>query len=302
MSSENKTLQETIGESVKEQETVTDDTQTVETSEELSTTETTDETKSGDTPDYVSGVDISDVPEQDRERIRELLSKKGKLLESGYNDKFKEVADLKRATEDLQALGLSAEEATTALKNYASNKNKPVDKQQEKASNILDKLISETKPYNDGNGNIVDTRPQLEQMRQIIQQETNVTELKKTVADLQTLVKGLAGESTVTKQSKAETYIDGLSEEFGADIVTKYKDKMLTAHLKHNIPLDSLVGVSVPMTELKQAILTKGKKPLTKEKRDAISSATGGVTKSGEKLDVKSKPLKGLIQQLLTKV
>ncbi len=82
-----------------------------ETKEGISGEDTEGETKSGETPEYVSGIDISDIPEQDRPRIKELLSKKANLLEQGYQGKFKEIAEFKKAQDELVRAGLTTTEA-----------------------------------------------------------------------------------------------------------------------------------------------------------------------------------------------
>ena len=48
------------------------------------------ETSSGETAkEYVSGIDISDVPVEMRPQLREKLTEKASLLEKGYQGKFK---------------------------------------------------------------------------------------------------------------------------------------------------------------------------------------------------------------------
>ena len=77
------TLREVIGETVSSP----DKTSSTET-KESAPVGTSAETKSGEpAKEYVSGIDLSDIPEQDRPRIKELFSKKAKLLEDGYQAK-----------------------------------------------------------------------------------------------------------------------------------------------------------------------------------------------------------------------
>lgn len=290
MSEENKTLQETVGEVVGKPE-ANKDNKTTETKEGMSQETQSEETKTGDTPDYVSGIDISDIPEQDRPKFKEKLALKAKLLEDGYNVKFQEVAKLRNAQEELVKMGLGVEEAYDVLSKHVEQRRNPVKTTEKKKEAIgtLDTLI-EKAPY--------EQKPALEQMRKIILEETNVGELQKEVKSLKDIIKGIQGESLNTKQTKVNSHIDDLSSKYPKELVEKYRANMVDAHLRFNIPLKRVLQSVVPLEELEQAILTKGKKPLTKEKKEAISSSPSGVT-SSETVDVKSKNWKDTITTLL---
>ncbi len=294
MSEENKTLQETVS-TVIEKPKANLNAEITETKEGMSQETQPVETKSGETTDYVSGIDISDVPEQDRTRIRDLLTKKAKLLEDGYQPKFQEVAKLKKAQEELVNMGLSVDDAYDVLAKHMEKKRNPVqitkDTETKKdAVKTLDGLLKDA-PF--------EQRPALEQMRKIILEETNVGELRKEVADLKTVLASLQGDNATSKQSKVKQFINDLSTKYPKDLVEKYRAEMVNAHLQYNLPLGRLLQSIVPLDELEQAILTRGKKPLTKEKKDAIVSNSSGVTSAAEKIDVKSKSLKGVITDLL---
>ncbi len=173
MSKEDKTLQQTVAEAIGDT-TETPIAETTETTEGLSQ-ETAGETQSGETPVYASGIDISDVPVEDRPRIEGLLSKKAKLLEKGYQPKFAEVAELKKAQEELRKSGLTVAEANQVLTEHLARKANPTPLEQKKSLKVLDKLI-ENSP--------LEQRPALEQMRQIIQEETEVNSVKKELEEL----------------------------------------------------------------------------------------------------------------------
>ena len=293
MSVENKTLQETVGSVVGKQD-ANKDNQSSETQEGMSQETQSGETQSGGTPDYVSGIDISDIPEQDRPKFKEKLALKAKLLEDGYQPKFQEVAQLKKAQEELVKMGLGVDEAYDVLAKHIEQRRNPVvtTEKKKEAVKTLDNLL-EKAPY--------DQRPALEQMRQIILEETNVGELRKEITDLRTLVKGLQGDNVSTKQTRVNQFIDGLSSKYPKELVEKYRANMVDAHLRYNIPTGRILQTVVPLDELEQAILSKGKKPLTKEKKDAITSNPSGVASPTEKIDIKSKNLKGVIADLLSK-
>ena len=291
MSEENKTLQETVGSVVGKQEANKDD-KPAETEEGMSRETQSGETKTGETPDYVSGIDISDIPEQDRPKFKEKLALKAKLLEDGYQPKFQEVAQLKKAQDELVKMGLSVDEAYDVLAKHIEQRRSPkvATEKKKEAVKTLDDLL-EKAPY--------DQRPALEQMRKIILEETNVGELRKEITDLRALVKGLSGDNTSAKQTKVNQFVDDLSSKYPKDLVDKYRANMVDAHLRYNIPLGRILQSVVPLDELEQAILSKGKKPLTKEKKEAIVSDPSGVTSAAEKIDIKSNSLKDVISNIL---
>lgn len=289
MSGDDKNLQETVSEALKEtQETLK--TEETETKEELSE-ETTGETEAGETPDYVSGIDISDIPEQDRPKFKEKLLQKASLLEKGYQEKFKEVASFKKAQDELIRQGLTVEEAQNVLIEYLERKRNPEKSTQKKeAIKTLDKLL-ETVSY--------EQRPAMEQLRKIILEETEVDKLRQEIKQLNELVGELRGETTTSKTQRVSQYVDSLIPKFGRNLIDKYREEFVNAHLAYKIPLEKLIQSVVPFDELEQAILTKGKKPLTEEKKAGITSKPSGVSSATEKIDIKSTKLVDVIKHVL---
>lgn len=294
MSNEDKNLKDTLSEVIGETKTPQD--QEGETKEGMSEVDTTGETKAGETPDYVSGIDISDIPEQDRPKFREKLVKKAKLLEDGYKGKFEEVADLKKTREYLRQQGLSAQEVNKAIADYLTTKNKPATAtttEKKEALRTLDKLL-ESAPY--------EQRQALEQMRTIIKEESNqdkVDKLLQEVAQIKQTLGVVSHQTMETQYKKREVDLIQLEGVYGKDIVDKYKEKILNAGLRFTDPTKNLFFAIVPPDELEQAILLRGRKPLTREKREAISSTGEGVATATEKIDVKSKSLAGVISDVL---
>ncbi len=275
MSKDDKTLQQTVSEAIGET-TDTQGAEGTETGEGLSQ-ETAGETQSGETPDYVSGIDISDIPVEDRPRFKGYLSKKAQLLEKGYQGKFTEVAELKKAQEELRKSGLTVTEANQVLTEHLARKANPIPTEQKKSLKTLDKLI-ENSP--------LEQRPALEQMRQIILEETGVSDVQKELSELRAYYNEARSTADAIKADKANIYIDGLTSKYGEDLVSKYRQEMVNAHLKYKIPLEKLVGGVIPLEEIEQAILTKGRKPLTPEKKKAISPQSSTLS-SAEKIDLK---------------
>ncbi len=264
-----------------------------ETKEGISGEDTEGETKSGETPEYVSGIDISDIPEQDRPRIKELLSKKANLLEQGYQGKFKEVAEFKKAQDELVSAGLTTVEARDVLMKHIEQKRNPVTSEKKDALKTLDKLIEQA-PY--------EQRGALEQMRTIILEETGVSALSEKVNKMEKLLGVYQQSAFDSKQKQIETDLTTLSEKYGKDLIEKYRDVITQRGLQNpNLSTTKVFSFEVPIEEIEHAILSKGKKPLTKEKKDAISSSGSGITSASEKVDVKKETFASILMKGLKK-
>lgn len=293
MAGEDKNLKEMIADSFEEQNTANQESKSIKTNSELSESQS-DETNSGETPDYESGIDISDVPEQDRPRLRKYLKEKAGLLEKGYQPKFQKVAQLEKAQEELTNLGYTPEAAMEILRQNRNKTTTQVVTEQKKNLRELDKLI-ESAPY--------EQRSQLENFRKIILEETDVPSLRKELDEIKSAL-GMVVNSTMTiKKRELNSEVDSFKDKFGDDFIEKYRDKIVDVALKNpNIPLMKIIKFETPDDEFEQAILYKKSKvkPLTKEKRNAISSDGSGVS-SSDKIDVKGSSIKDLLTSGFTR-
>lgn len=290
MSGEDKTLRETVAEAISGNNDTTN-AEATETKEGISAEGTAGETHTGGTPGYVSGIDISDIPEQDRPRIKELLTKKASLLENGYQGKFKEVADLKKEKEALAKLGLSSEKASEIIRNHIEQQNKPVTTQEKKdAAKMLDKLKDQIPP---------EQHYQIEQLRQAILEETNIKAVNEKLEKIEKLL-GVYHQSAMTQREKQiESDLAVLSERYGKELVDKYGELIKERGLQNpTIPINKIFQYEVPDEEKEQAVLSKSnKKPLTDDKKKAITNSSSGVTASNEKVDVKGTSYADLLRR-----
>ena len=296
MSVEEKTLQQTLEEIQGEQSA--NSSQSKETDEGISNNEGEGETNSGVTPEYLSGVDISDIPEQERPRIKELAKKKLDLLEKGYQPKFQKVAQLEKTLEWLQSEGLSPQEAEQQLRAYAQQKKNPVTTVQDKkeAVKTLDTLI-QTSP--------VEQRQALEQMRTIILEETNVSSLQKKFEDLEKVVGYFTNSAAQTKQKEISNELETtFTKKLGKEFIEKHKDVIVRAALNHpNVGLYKIIKDQTPDDEFEDALLANklgNKKPLTTEKINAISSSGQGVSIAKDTVDT-NKSWKEVLRDLTKK-
>jgi len=305
MSDQDKTLRETIADAVSGNND-TAQAEAAETEQGISGKETEGETQSGGTPEYVSGIDISDIPEQDRPRIKELLSKKAQLLESGYQGKFKEVAEFKKAQDDLVKAGLTTAEARDVLMRYIEQKRNPQTSTTAEKKDIrtLDKLIEQSP---------LEQRSSLEQFRVIAQEEGVAAFLDKVgYKDMDSFVKDLkslkdfamssSGRMQEERKIQVNTELEKLSSKYGEELIGKYRDVITERGIQNpNLPIIKIFQFEVPIEEIEQAILLKGKKPLTEDKKKANSSPSSGITSATEKVDVKTSSYADLLLKGLGK-
>jgi hypothetical protein len=286
----NATLREVIGENV----TSNDVKQEGIPENKISGSAT--DTKSGEPArEYVSGIDVSDIPEQDRPRIKELLTKKAKLLEDGYNPKFQKVAALAKAQEDLEKLGLNVDEARDVLIKHLETKKGVKPSEQAKNIRTLDKLIESSSDP--------EQKAALSQMRNIINEETGIKELTDKLERLDKFYSYQASELVGKRQGELEGELKQLESEYGSDVIEKYKDDVIKHGVNSKAKAEDLLYAIAGSAVIKESILKSKQqgKLLTEDKRNAISSTNSGITGSHENLDTKKMNYKGLFHELIKK-
>ena len=288
------TLREVIGETVSSP----DKTSSTET-KESAPVGTSAETKSGEpAKEYVSGIDLSDIPEQDRPRIKELFSKKAKLLEDGYQAKFKGVAALAKAQQDMEAMGLQVDEAREVLtKHLESKKGKVSESDKSKSLRTLDRLID--------NASDADQKAALTQMRTIVEEETGIKAINERLDRFEKFYQVSAIESANKRQGQLDTEMKSLEGQYGTELIGKYREDIL----KHGMPTNNtarrLLHAIAEPEEIEQAILAnktnKGVNRISEDKLNAISSNSSGITGSKEHLDTKKLGFKDIFRELVKK-
>jgi hypothetical protein len=285
------TLREVIGETVSSSATATLDETT------NSNAGTNAETKSGEpAKEYVSGIDISDVPEQDRPRFKEMFSKKAKLLEDGYQVKFKGVAALAKAQEDLEKMGLQVEEAREVLtKHLEAKKGKITDTDKAKSLRTLDRLID--------NASDADQKAALTQMRTIVEEETGIKSINERLDRLDKFYQSSSLELSNKRQTQLNDEIKQLETQYGQEVVGKYKEDIMKHGMASNNTARRLLHAIADPDEIEQAILSRTKetkkKPISEDKLNAISSGGSGITGSHESLDTKKMSFKDIFRTVI---
>ena len=279
-----KTLRETVSEVIGEQ---TANSKTSEVSNKEGIVQSSGETQSGGKPEYVAGVDISDIPEQDRPRIKAKLEAKLALLDKGYQPKFQEVAKLKKSLEWLTSQGLTTEEAEATLMKYAAEKKNPSVTKKDTLK-TLDKLIQDS-PY--------EQKEALQNMRKIILEETNNDVIKVELDELRKAVKYLSGKDMNFGRQQVETDLESLKAKFG-DVVEKYRDTVLAEWEKYpQSKAKDILKYVVPDEEYEQALLSKSNRK--SEKLNAVTNSSSGVTSSSASMDVRKTSLKDILTSVV---
>lgn len=294
MPADDKTLSQTIREVMTEQPKAASE-QPVQAAKGISEG-TSGETQSGGTPEYVSGVDISTLPEQERTVARKVLAEKGKLLEDGYQSKFKEISQFKRQREEILKMGVSDTEAVEAIRNHVASKTNAKDAKQE-ASRVIDQLKASAPD--------LETRKGLENLENIIMELTNINDIKKQLSDLQNYVQYNRGKESQTREQSLTSTLDILSKEYGKEFVDKYRDAVVSEGLKYiDADPEQLLNAIANPKELKQAILSNSVKKddvRKQEKINAVSSPSSGINSPLQTIDIRKTSMKGIMSQVFAK-
>jgi hypothetical protein len=288
-----KTLREVIGDSVSSQ------------TQKKSEDNKSEQTQSGGKPEFVSGIDVSDIPDNmTKQEFKDYLAKKGKLLEDGYVPKFKEVAEFKKERDAIVALGVSPTEAAKIIRDAVANK------ANENKGDIKKEIKREIDQLKDEAPDL-DTRKGIERLERIINEESkNSPAYKELIERLDRAEKALGYVQNKTISSRVESLneaLDKLSgDTYDKAFIDKYREAIIEEGKKFpDAPVKKILHVLADPDELNEAILKTKSKEQTKENRlkekiNANDSASSGVTGSGQQVDVKKHTLKNLISQVMS--
>lgn len=256
---------------------------------------TTGETQSDGTPEYVNGVDISAFSEQERPVARKALEEKGKLLETGYQAKFKEISEFKKQREEILRLGISENEAVDVLRSHVASKTNAKDAKKE-ASRVIDQL-KQSAPD-------LETRKGLDNLESIIKELTNIDDIKKKLSDLENYVTHSRGRDFQNREQSLNSSLSGLEKEYGKPLIDKYGEDLIKQGLAYpDADPEQLLHAICNPKELKQALLSNSvkKDERKQEKINAISSNGSGITTPAQTIDIKKTPMKGILSQVFQK-
>ena len=240
---------------------------------------------------------MSDIPEQDRPRIKEMFAKKAKLLEDGYTTKFQKVAHLAKAEENLMKLGLTPEEIQQAVASHIeSKKSKTSDADKTKQLRTLDRLIKDASDD--------DQKAALAQMRTIVEEETGIKGIQEKLDRLEKFYNVSVAEMSNKRQSQLTDEIKQLETQYGPELIEKHREDIIKHGMQGNNSARRLLHAIAEPEEIEQAILTnktKASNRISEEKLNAISSNSSGITGSKENLDTKKMGFKDLFRELAKK-
>lgn len=291
MPGSDKTISETLIDAIESQKT-NSSTAVKETNDTLSSGQSS-ETEAGETLEEYQGISLSDIPAEDRPKFVKKLEEKFKLADKGIQKKFQEVAPLRKALDQLESLGYTPETAMEVLSNAKRSQTpQQVVSEQKKALRKLDEMIQNSP---------MEQRTQLENFREIILEETGIKDLRSKLEQIESALGMISNVTLTTRRKEINIELDGLASKYGEDFINKYRDKVVDVALKYpNVSLTKIIRNETEDDEYEQAILSRGKKTLTQEKKNAISSKSSGVS-SMDKVDTKSMSLKDLLSESFKK-
>jgi hypothetical protein len=288
----NTTLREVIGEPINKTPKKSDD-------------KSSDQTKSGTKPEFISGIDVSDLPDNmTREEFKVYLAKKGKLLEDGYQVKFKEVAEYKKEKDNLIAQGITPAEAGQIVRDAIANKKNQTTNDVKKEIRREIDILKDEAPD-------LETRKGVERLEKIVMELSKSSpEYKELKERLDRAEKALGHYQNKNIQTRVESLnesLDKLSgEKYDKDFIEKWREKIVEEGKKYpDADVKKIIKVITDPDEETDAILrTKAKEEKkersVKEKINANDSSSSGVTGSEKAIDVQKYSLKGLIRQVMT--
>lgn len=287
----NTTLREVIGDSVHQTQKKSDDNKS-------------QQTESGAKREFISGVDVTDIPDNmTKAEFKDFLAKKGKLLEDGYTPKFKEIAEYKKERDEFVKLGITTQKAREIiLESLKSNDTKKEVKQELKRE--IDMLKEEAPD--------LETRKGVERLERIIMELSKSSpEYKELKARLDQAEKALGYVQSKTITSRVDSLNEALNklsgEKFDKDFIEKYRDKIIEEGKKYpDADVRKIIQVISDPDDYNDAILKTVKKESSeksrlKEKLNASDSTSSGVTGSEKQVDIKNTSLKNVLRQVFTK-
>lgn len=287
----NTTLREVIGDSINQAGKKSDDNKS-------------QHTQTGEKREFIAGIDISDLPDNlSRADLKGLLEKKAALLESGYQGKFKEIAEFKKERDAIVALGVTPQKASEIIKDALKNSDSKLEVKKE-LKRELEQLRDEAADQ--------ETRKGVDRLGRVVHEEVeNSPGYKKLLERLEKAEKALGYVQNKTIQSRVESLNESLTslsgEKFDKDFIEKYREKVVENGKAYpDATVHKILQVIADPEEYDDALLKSKKKEEVKksrldEKIRASDSASAGVTGQNQEIDVKKVSLKGLIRQVMTK-
>ncbi len=287
----NQTLREVIGDSV----------QTHKKSDDRNS----EQTKSGDKPEFVSGIDVSDIPDNmTKAEFKEFLAKKGKLLEDGYTPKFKQVAEYAKERDAIVALGVTPQEASKIIREtIAARGNDSKSEVKKDLKREIDQLKEEAPD--------LETRKGVERLERIIMELSKSSpeykELKERLDKAEQALGYVSQRELTNRAESLNEALDKLSDtRFDKAFIEKNRDAIVAEGKKFpNAPLNKIIQVVTDADEYADAILKTAKKESSdksriKEKINANDSASSGVTGSEKQFDVQKNSLKNTLRHVFS--
>lgn len=249
----------------------------------------------------LADIDLSDVPEEHREVIKNKLAEKVKFYDAGFrsksemlaNDK-KELESQKRQVENLVQLrdeiqgNPTLEKEITRVINQAragslNLSQSSTDKQIKK----IDKLL-ESAPD-------ADTRETLRQLKDIIEEsipgEDSINKIvEKALAPYKDVISNIQKSNQIGQAERVDSVLDKMSDSFGKELVTKHREKIKETALKLNSSerdIKRLLYHFAEDDEIEDAVLNRAKQKKEMEEKRKMEGTSIGSFRSSAPIETK---------------
>lgn len=241
----------------------------------------------------LTGIDFSDVPEAIRNEVKAKVMEKAKLYDNSYRTKTEMLAEEKKRMEtDRQSIKALLEIQKELKDNPNMEKaviqvindfraGKPQNSEANRDKNIkrLDKLID--------NATDPDTREQLRQMREIVIEETDAPALKNELKELREELNRVKNSTLSSYSEKVDADINVLEEEFGKELVSKYREDIKTSALKFpNQRVKKILYHYAEDSEIEDALLKRAESNRKKELENKKNASTSDGRSISSKMDI----------------
>jgi len=182
------------------------------------------------------------LSESDREKLISEMK--------GFNaDYTRKTMELARTRKELEAREV---EIKKVAENLAKVGQSNVPQVKAEAEDSFDSLIQNAATPQD--------REALRKFRDVIRRETNVSDLKKEIEELKSLLKVQSDSYQGDRVEQLHKQIDGLKDKYGADLVEKHRDQIVQNGVQNRISARKLLHYFADEDALEQALRVQVKK------------------------------------------
>lgn len=264
----------------------------------------------------LADIDLSDVPAEHLDAVKKHLTDKVKLYDAGFRAKTedfsrerkefevqkKQISELTSLRDEIQGNPKLEAEITKVINQARSGTLGQSQTQVNKDMKKIDQLIASAPDS--------ETRETLRQLKEVVEESSNNSDLQKKITDLEEKYALLANATRSGQAERVETAIRDLQEEYGKEFVDKYSSDIRQTALKLNSSVKDirkLLKHFADDDELEAVILDKAKRKKEQEDKRKTEGSSGSgndgvVTPLAPRIDKHGRTdVKDLVKQILAK-